>query len=102
MKQAVILAGGKGTRLQARLGDLPKPMISIGGKPLVERQVELAKAHGFKEILIFSCYRPEMIQAHLGDVTRWGLKIRHIVEREPLGTAGAVLAGLDSLAARAL
>ena len=67
MKQVVILAGGKGTRLQERLGDLPKPMISIGGKPLLEHQVELAKAFGFTDIVIFSCYKPELIEAHLGD-----------------------------------
>ena len=46
MKQAIILAGGAGTRLKDRLGDLPKPMIPIAGKPLLEHQLELAKAHG--------------------------------------------------------
>ena len=102
MKQVVILAGGKGTRLQERLGDLPKPMISIGGKPLLEHQVELARAFGFTDVVIFSCYKPELIEAHLGDGRRWGLNIRHIIERQPLGTAGAVLAGLDSLAERFL
>src|SRR6266480_6537000 len=102
MKQVVILAGGKGTRLQERLGDLPKPMISIGGKPLLEHQVELARAFGFTDVVIFTCYKPELIEAHLGDGSRWGLKIRHIIERQPLGTAGAVLAGLDSLAERFL
>lgn len=100
MKQLVILAGGKGTRLKDRLGDLPKPMIPIAGKPLLEHQVELARAHGFEEVLLFVCYRPDLIQAHLGDGGRWGLRIRYIIEKEPLGTAGAVLAGFAELADR--
>src|SRR5947209_16698976 len=100
MKQLVILAGGKGTRLKDRLGDLPKPLIPIGGKPLLEHQVELAMRHGFSEILVFSCYRSDLIEAQLGDGSRWGVKIRYVIETEPLGTAGAVLAGIDLLAER--
>jgi histidinol-phosphate phosphatase family protein len=102
MKQAIILAGGKGTRLKDRLGDLPKPMIPIGGKPLLQYQVELAAQYGFSDIVIFVCYRPDLIQAHLGDGSRWGVKIRYVVEEQPLGTAGAVLAARDTLADRFL
>ena len=102
MKQAIIIAGGMGTRLKARLGDLPKPMIPIGGKPLLEHQVELAKRHGFSEFVIFACYRPDLIQAHLGDGSRWGVKISYEIEKAPLGTAGAVLAGTRLLAERFL
>lgn len=98
MKQAIILAGGKGTRLKERLGDLPKPLIPMGGKPLLEHQVELAQRYGISDIVIFSCYRPDLIQAQLGDGSRWGVRIRYEIEKEPLGTAGAVLAGLDRLA----
>jgi D,D-heptose 1,7-bisphosphate phosphatase len=100
MKQLVILAGGKGTRLKDRLGDLPKPMIPIAGKPLLEHQVELARAHGFTDVLLFVHHRADLIQEHLGDGSRWGLHIRYIIEKEPLGTAGAVLAGFDELAER--
>ncbi len=100
MKQLIILAGGKGTRLKDRLGDLPKPMIPIAGRPLLEHQVELAKAHGFTEVLMFVHHRADLIQAHFGDGSRWGVSVRYIVETEPLGTAGAVLAGFDQLADR--
>ena len=100
MKQLVILAGGKGTRLKDRLGDLPKPMIPIAGKPLLEHQIDLAKAHGFTDVLLFVCYGAELIQQHLGDGSRWRLRIRYILEKEPLGTAGAVLAGFPELAER--
>ncbi len=98
MKQAVIVAGGMGTRLRARLGDLPKPMIPIAGKPLLEHLVELARRHGFADILIFACYRADLIEQHFGDGRLWGVKITTIVEREPLGSAGAVVAALDRLA----
>ncbi len=98
MKQAVILAGGMGRRLQARLGDLPKPMIPIAGKPLLEHQLELARRHGFGDVIIFACHRADVIEQYFGDGQRWGLRVRTVVEREPLGTAGAVLAGFDSLA----
>jgi histidinol-phosphate phosphatase family protein len=97
MKQLIILAGGLGKRLRARLGDLPKPMIPIGGKPLLEHQVELARKHGFLRITIFACYRADLIEQHFGDGSRWGVEMNYVVESEPLGTAGAVLAGLDKL-----
>lgn len=101
-KQVIILAGGLGTRLKARLGDLPKPMIPISGKPLLEHQIELAKSHGFTQIIIFACYRPDLIERHFGDGSRWGVQIRYIIEARPLGTAGAVLAGFSELANRFL
>lgn len=102
MKQLVILAGGKGTRLKDRLGDLPKPMIPIAGKPLLEHQVELAKKYGFTDLLFFVHYRADLIEKHFGDGKKFGVQIRYILEREPLGTAGAVLAGFEHLAERFL
>src|SRR6185503_9023902 len=100
MKQLVILAGGKGTRLKDRLGELPKPMIPIAGRPLLEHQIELARAHGFGEVVLFVHYRADLIQEHFGDGSRCGLQIRYVIEKEPLGTAGATLAGWDQLAER--
>src|SRR5205823_536627 len=98
MKQVVILAGGMGKRLKARLGDLPKPMISVAGRPLLEHQIELAKKFGFTEVTIFACYRADIIEQHFGNGHRWGVKIEYVIEKEPLGTAGAVLAGFEKLA----
>ncbi|HEY0550107.1 MAG TPA: HAD-IIIA family hydrolase, partial [Verrucomicrobiae bacterium] len=100
MKQLVILAGGQGTRLKDRLGDLPKPMIPIAGKPLLEHQIELARSHGFRDVLLFVHYRADLIQKHFGDGGPWGLQVRYVIEKEPLGTAGATLAGWDHLAER--
>jgi histidinol-phosphate phosphatase family protein len=100
MKQIVILAGGKGTRLKERLGDLPKPMIPIASKPLLEHQIELARSHGFTDVVLFIHHGAQIIQDHFHDGARWKLSIRYVVEKEPLGTAGAVIAGLDQLADR--
>ena len=99
-RQLVILAGGKGTRVQERLGDLPKPMIAIGGKPLLEHQLELARRHGFREILILAAHRAEAITAYFGDGHRWGIEVATRVETVPLGTAGAVLGAFPLLAER--
>src|SRR5215204_1673439 len=87
-----------GQRLRARLGNLPKPMIPIAGRPLLEHQVELARRHGFTDIVILACYRADLIESHFGDGSRWDVKISYLLEKEPLGTAGAVLAGFDRLA----
>ena len=99
-RQLIILAGGAGTRLRERLGDLPKPMIPIVGKPLLEYQVELAKKHGFTDLVFFVHYRADLIKNYFGDGEKFGVNIRYILEREPLGTAGAVLAGFEHLAGR--
>ena len=96
-RQLAILAGGLGTRLKARLGDLPKPMIPIGGRPLLEHHVELARKYGFDRILIFACYRADLIQQHFGDGSRHGVSIQYLIESAPRGTAGAILDGLDRL-----
>ncbi|NPA65089.1 MAG: HAD-IIIA family hydrolase [Epsilonproteobacteria bacterium] len=87
MKLAII-AGGKGTRLG--LKDIPKPMVEIAGKPLLEHQILLAKRYGMDEIYILSGHLSHVIRDYFGDGSKWGLKITHIVEREPLGTAGAI------------
>ena len=99
-RQLIILAGGAGTRLRERLGDLPKPMIPIAGKPLLEHQVELAKQHGFTDLIFFVHYRADLIEKHFGNGKNFGVRIRYILETEPLGTAGAVLAGFEHLAER--
>lgn len=86
--QLVILAGGKGTRLG--LKDMPKPMCPIAGKPLLERQIELAKSYGVDEVFILSGFMANIISDYFGDGSNFGIKIHHIVEPYPLGTAGSL------------
>ena len=86
--QTVIIAGGKGTRLG--LKDIPKPMVKIDGKPLLEHQIELAKKYGSKEFFILSGHLAHVIEEYFGDGEKFGVKIHHIVEPYPLGTAGSL------------
>jgi histidinol-phosphate phosphatase family protein len=100
--QAVILAGGKGTRLRERLGELPKPMVDVCGKPLLERQIELLRAQGFCDVLMLLGYNPRKITDYFGDGLDFGVRIRYVAEQFPLGSAGAVLAAFDQLEDRIL
>lgn len=95
--QFVIIAGGKGTRLKDRLGDLPKPMVDVGGVPLLEHHILLAKRHGFDDILLLTGYGAEHIERFCGNGSRWGVRVWYQREETPLGTAGAVLAALERL-----
>lgn len=98
MKQAVILAGGKGTRLLERLGNLPKPLVDICGVPLLERQILLAKRHGVTRALILVNHAAEQIVDFCASRQNWGIDISCIDDGPPRGTAGAVLAVFDRLA----
>lgn len=88
--KAVILAGGEGTRLKSISGGLPKPMMPLLGKPLLERIVALLRDSGFGELCMTLRYRPEVFREYFGDGARFGVSIVYREETEPLGTAGAV------------
>ncbi|HEX4227411.1 MAG TPA: HAD-IIIA family hydrolase [Bryobacteraceae bacterium] len=95
--QLVVVAGGRGTRLKDRLGDLPKPMVAIGGKPLLEHLILLAARHEIRDVLILTGYGGEFIEDYFGSGEPWGVRIRYRREDRPLGTAGAVLHAFDDL-----
>jgi len=84
----VIIAGGKGTRLG--LKEMPKPMVEVGGKPLLEHHINLAKRYAIKNIYILSGHISEVIVDYFGDGRKFGVNITHIIEKSLLGTAGAV------------
>lgn len=86
--QLVIIAGGKGTRLG--LKDIPKPMVEIDGKPLLEYQIELAKRYGVKDIFILSGHLAEVPFKYFRNGEDFGVNITHIIEPYPLGTAGCI------------
>lgn len=77
--QAVILAGGRGTRLRPLTDVRPKPMIEFHGKPFLEYLVEMLRAQGFQRILLLLGYLPEVVQQHFGDGRRWGMTIEYSV-----------------------
>src|SRR5689334_9240807 len=95
--QVVILAGGKGTRLRQRTADLPKPMVEVGGKPLMEHQILLARKHGFTQALLLTGFGADHIERYFGDGSRWSVRIRYRRDAQPLGTAGALLNAFDEL-----
>lgn len=98
MRQIVILAGGKGTRLRSRLGDLPKPLVDVGGVPLLERQLRLARRHGFTHALLLVNHGAGQIRDFCDTRQNFGLDLELIDDGEPRGTAGATLAAFDRLA----
>ena len=97
-----ILAGGHGTRLSSRTGDLPKAMMPVMGKPLLQHQIELCKKHGFTDIALLVGYRSEKISNYFNDGSSFGVKLHYVIEREPRGTSGALHDSLHILADRFL
>lgn len=88
--QAVILAGGGGTRLRNLADRAPKPMLPFFDKPVMEHTVRLLKKHGVDEILIALSYRAKEVMDHFGDGAKWRVKIGYSLEEKPLGSAGAI------------
>jgi mannose-1-phosphate guanylyltransferase / phosphomannomutase len=89
-EQVIILAGGQGKRLGEHARTIPKPMVTIGGRPNLEHQVMLAKRHGFRSVLFLVSHLADRIEAHFGNGRRFGMEISYCVEDPPLGTAGAL------------
>lgn len=88
--KAVILAGGYGKRLRPLTETIPKPLLPVGGKGIIEWQISWLKWHGIKEIVVCAGYLKEKIVEKLGDGSRYGVKIEYAFEETPLGTGGAL------------
>jgi mannose-1-phosphate guanylyltransferase len=90
IKQAVILSAGLGTRLRPLTDNLPKPMLPLGGKPMLEWNIEQFKKHGVTEFFLNLHYLPHVIKSYLGDGSKLGVKVSYNEEKELLGSAGGV------------
>ncbi len=88
--QAVILAGGRGTRLKPYTFRAPKPLLPLAGKPFILYMLDYLKSYQITDILLSLCYKADEIMEFLGDGSRYGVNIQFSVEQEPLGTAGAL------------
>jgi mannose-1-phosphate guanylyltransferase/phosphomannomutase len=88
--KAVIMAGGKGTRLRPLTCNKPKPMVPIVNRPMMEHILYLLKKFNFEDVWVTLFYLPELIQNYFGDGAEFGMNIRYSLEDSPLGTAGSV------------
>lgn len=86
--KAVILAGGKGTRLKPYTITIPKPLVPIGDYPILEIVIRQLRKHGFKDIILTVNHMSELIEAYFKDGEKFGVKIKYSKEETPLGTAG--------------
>ncbi len=88
--QAIVMAGGFGMRLRPLTDATPKPMLHIGGKPLLERIVSDLAAAGIRNVSLTTHYQSEQIESHFGDGSAFGVDVRYVTESKPLGTGGAL------------
>ena len=95
--KAIILAGGLGSRLKPFTEVIPKPLLPIGEKSVLEIQIERLKKHGFNEIYLATNYKSEYIESFFGDGSRYGVKLVISKEEKPLGTAGPMMLLKDKL-----
>ena len=96
-KQAVILASGEGVNLRPFTYEIPKPLIPVNGRPLLEYAIETLRQHEITSIIITVSHLAEKIQAHFGDGSAFGVRITYVHENKPSGTAGALLAARHAL-----
>lgn len=94
--KTIIMAGGMGTRIQSVRSDVPKPMIEICGKPILQYQIENLKNCNLTDITIGVGHLGDVIKSHFGDGSAFGVKISYFTETHPLGTAGALFKMLDA------
>jgi dTDP-glucose pyrophosphorylase len=88
--QAVIMAGGQGKRLRPLTEDLPKPMLPVNGRPLMERIIGQLQQAGIRQVNVTTHYKPEKIIEYFGDGHAFGVELNYVNEEEPLGTGGAL------------
>lgn len=86
----VLMAGGKGKRLAPLTDDTPKPLLRVGGKPILENILESLAEQGFRRIFLSVNFKAQMIRDHFGSGERWGVEVDYLHEDEDLGTAGAL------------
>ena len=88
--KAVVMAGGKGTRLRPLTCDIPKPMVPIVNKPIMEYSIELLKRYNIVDIAVTMAYLPTVITDYFHSGEEWGVNLKYFVEETPLGTGGSV------------
>src|SRR5438094_10649963 len=95
--KAVIMAGGEGTRLRPLTSGVPKPMMPLANRPMMEHIVRLLKEHGFTDIVVTVAFLPQAIRTYFGDGSEFGVRMVYATEETPLGTAGSIRNAMDEL-----
>lgn len=95
--KAVMMAGGRGTRIASVASDIPKSMIPVGGKPVLEQEILCLKRQGITDLILTVGYLGDVIQAYFGDGSRLGVSITYFKEETPLGNAEALYDLKDQL-----
>lgn len=95
--KAVILGGGKGTRLRPLTYKTPKPLLPVKGKPILEHVINYLKCYGITDLIVTTEYMGDKIRKYFGDGKRFGVKIEYSEEKKPLGTAGCLTLIKDKL-----
>lgn len=95
--KTVIMSGGKGTRISELFPDIPKPLIPICGKPVLEHEIEILKNQGFDDIILTVSHMADKLKEYFGDGEKFGVHIEYFVEDIPLGNAGALFRLRDKL-----
>jgi mannose-1-phosphate guanylyltransferase len=89
-RSAILLVGGRGTRLAPLTNDTPKPMLQVAGVPFTEHQITKAKSAGITEIVLATSFKAELFEPYFGDGKNFGISIKYAVEEVALGTGGAI------------
>lgn len=92
VRQAVILASGEGVKMRPFTYEVPKPLIPVNGRPLLENTIDMLRHHGITSIVMTISHLAEKIRHHFGDGSKFGVTIRYVHEKKPSGTGGALLA----------
>ena len=90
LNKVVIMAGGKGTRLRPLTKNTPKPMLKVGGKPILQAIIKRFSDCGFKDLIICVNYKSHIIENYFGNGDKFGVKIEYVKEKKRMGTAGAL------------
>lgn len=102
MAVGILLVGGFGTRLKPLTSESPKPMLPVAGLPVTEHQIIAAQKAGIHTLVLATSYLSEVFTPYFGDGSKWGMKILYAVEKEPLGTGGAIRNAAELLDLEAL
>lgn len=97
IKDAIILAGGRGERLRPHTNNRPKPMVEVGGKPIFEYQLEQLIKAGVKRVVFAVSYKKEVLMDYVGDGSRYAIQVLYSIEEEPLGRGGGIKQAMGML-----